>query len=121
MAPLALLAGCGLGGPAYQPPPADAAVVSMGFVNFDPEEITVPAGTTVEWRNTSPVAHTVTADPDRVRDPAHVELPAGAERFDSGRLPAGQVFRHTFTVPGTYRYVCVPHESEGMLGTVIVT
>jgi plastocyanin len=32
----------------------------------------------------------------------------------------GDEFRHTFTVPGEYRYVCVPHDMVGMVGTVIV-
>lgn len=29
-------------------------------------------------------------------------------------------FEHTFAVPGTYRYFCIPHEGAKMQGTVIV-
>jgi plastocyanin len=29
--------------------------------------------------------------------------------------------RHTFDVPGTYQYFCIPHEMAGMTGTVVVT
>jgi plastocyanin len=36
-------------------------------------------------------------------------------------MAPGAVFEHTFRVAGTYRYICVPHELAGMIGTVIVT
>jgi plastocyanin len=32
----------------------------------------------------------------------------------------GNTYQHTFTVPGTYRYFCQPHESNGMVGEVVV-
>lgn len=32
----------------------------------------------------------------------------------------GGKFTKTFDVPGEYYYFCIPHESLGMLGTVIV-
>ncbi len=119
--PLALAA-CGVGGPAYQPPGPDvAATVDMTpGLAFSPAEIRIRTGDTVAWRNQTVFAHTVTVDPRLASDPAHVSLPEGAEPFDSATVPAGQVFRHTFTVAGTYRYVCRPHESLNMLGTVIV-
>jgi plastocyanin len=33
---------------------------------------------------------------------------------------SGQTFTKTFDQPGVYRYVCTPHERNGMIGTVIV-
>ena len=38
-------------------------------------------------------------------------------------VPTGEVktFDYTFTLPGTYRYTCVPHEKDGMNGEVVVT
>ena len=119
---LLAFAACGLGGPAYEAPsPGVAAVVEMtNGLSFSPAEITLPVGGTVEWQNTSFFTHTVTADPKRARDPAHVSLPPGAEPFDSGEIPAGEVFQRSFTTPGTYRYFCIPHEGQGMLGTIIV-
>ena len=45
----------------------------------------------------------------------------GAESFDSGNIPAGGVYKQTFTVPGTYKYFCDPHHGAGMVGTIIVT
>jgi plastocyanin len=47
-------------------------------------------------------------------------VPAGAQPFDSGELGRGQVFRHTFTVPGTYHYICQPHDWLSMAGVVDV-
>ncbi len=49
-----------------------------------------------------------------------VALPVGAKPFNSGNLKPGQAYRHTFTVPGRYRYFCVPHEGAGMIGEVVV-
>ena len=116
------LSGCGLGGPAYRAPPAGvAATVDMTIgLKYAPPAVTIYAGQTVEWRNQSPFHHTVTNDPadaERARDAA---LPAGAQPFNSGYIDPGQVFRHTFTVPGTYRYFCDPHEGQGMVGTIYV-
>ncbi len=119
-----LLASCGTSGPAYDEgvPAGVAAVVDMtSTFAFSPASVTVAAGDTVEWRNTAVMKHTVTADPKLANDPAHVSLPDGAETFNSGDVPPGQIYRHTFDVPGQYDYVCLPHEFLGMLGTVFVT
>lgn len=116
------LSGCGLGGPAYQPPPpaVDAVVDMTTTLNFAPGAVTISAGQTVEWRNRSIMDHTVTADPRVAKNPANIQLPAGAQPFNSGHVKPGQVYRRTFTVPGLYRYVCLPHEGQGMVGTVRV-
>ena len=89
-------------------------------LRFVPTEITINAGDTVEWRNNGYIPHTVTADPRRAPSSRNVELPDGAEAFDSGWVMRGQWFRYTFSEPGVYRYVCLPHERAGMLGTLIV-
>lgn len=117
------LSGCGLGGPAYdRPPPSVDAVVGMTTsLDFTPEDLTIVAGQTVEWRNTSIIDHTVTADPSLAKNPANVALPQGAEPSNSGDIDPGGVYRRTFTVPGTYRYFCIPHERQGMVATLRVT
>ncbi len=89
-------------------------------LRFTPTEITIKAGDTVEWRNIGFVPHTVTADPGRAPSSRNIELPEGASAFDSGWVTSGQSFRYTFSEPGVYRYVCLPHERSLMLGTVIV-
>lgn len=98
-----------------------AVVVNMTFgLKFDPAEVRIRAGQTVEWRNKAFFPHTVTFDPAQAEDASHVALPDGVAPFDSGSIGGGQSWRHTFTTPGTYRYICKPHEGHEMLGTVIV-
>ena len=98
-----------------------AATVRMTQdMTFEPAAVTVQAGSTVLWENTSGMPHTVTADPAQARNPQHVELPEGAEPFDSGLIQPGETYSQTFTVPGRYTYFCIPHESAGMVGTVVV-
>ena len=53
-------------------------------------------------------------------DAKDVSLPAVGEPFDSGKIKPGGSDSHAFTVPGTYKYVCLPHEDMGMLGQIIV-
>jgi plastocyanin len=115
------LAGCGAGGPAHGPPDARAAaVVDMGFESFTPATVTIKAGQLVEWRNTSPIAHSVSFDPQTAMKAGDASLPSGVQAFASGDIAAGDVYVHTFDTPGTYRYFCTHHEGGGMLGTVIV-
>jgi plastocyanin len=119
---LGMLTACGFDGPAYGPPPTDvAAVVEMtsGF-RFIDTDITIKAGDTVEWRNRSLQAHTVTTDPVQVREPRLIGVPEGAKVFDSGPVWPGDIYRRTFTAPGIYKYTCVPHERLGMRGTITV-
>jgi plastocyanin len=116
------LYGCGLGGPAHGPAaPNAAAVIDMGIESYSPDKVTIRSGDTVEWRNTSLITHTVTDDPARADNPADVALPSGAASFDSGNIPAGQVYLHTFAASGTYRYFCTHHETDGMVGEIVVT
>lgn len=98
-----------------------AAIVEMNdALEFNPPTITVRVGDTVEWRTVGRHAHTITTDPDRADNPGLIALPQGAEPFHSGPISTRDIFRYTFTIPGQYTYFCVPHEGEGMIGTVIV-
>ena len=87
---------------------------------FSPREVTIKAGESVTWKNSSNDVHTVTDDPSRVKNKENVSLPAGAKAFHSGDIQPGKTWRQTFAVAGTYKYVCLPHEDKGMTGTVIV-
>lgn len=117
---LAALGGCATAG-STTPPPGVAAVISATtLLAFSPAVVQVRAGDTVEWRNASPFGHTVTADPSLAKNAASVRLPRGARPFN-GPLPAGGAYRHKFTRPGTYDYICLPHEGAGMKGRVVVT
>ena len=90
-------------------------------IAFHPATLTVKVGEPVTWRNTGKgMVHTATCDPAKVVDPAHVARPDGSDPWDSGLIERGKSWTHAFTVPGEYRYCCVPHESAGMIGTIVV-
>jgi plastocyanin len=90
---------------AEQPAAANGPVVRAGMRNmaFTPGRIEITAGTTVEWTNNDPLAHTVTS---------------AEGGFDSGLIPSGGSWRRTFSTAGTYNYACTPHPF--MKGVVIV-
>ena len=94
---------------------------------FDPETLTISSGTTVRWVNDSDVGHTVTAYEDEIPTEAAYFASGGFESekaarndVSGGLLASGDTYEQTFDVTGTYEYVCIPHESSGMTGTVIV-
>lgn len=100
---------------------SSSATVKMTDQNkFDPDSVTISKGGTVTWQNASSTVHTATFDPSKVANKQDVSLPSGVQPFDSGLIQAGQSWSHTFTDAGTYHYTCIPHESVGMHGTVIV-
>ncbi len=106
------------GGPSV--PDKEAMVHMTNALTYVPARVTITAGQSVVWMNTSSMIHTVTADPSLAKDPSHVQLPAGARPFNSGDIVPGGTFRHTFDVPGTYVYFCIPHETLGMIGRITV-
>lgn len=88
--------------------------------NFSPSGLTIAKGTEVIWRNSDPTPHTATCDPTKVRNASSVQLPNGATPWDSGVMYVGDTFARTFDVPGTYVYLSVPDEGQGMVGTITV-
>jgi len=80
--------------------------VSMGDNFFQPVGMTVPAGTTVQWRNDGVLPHTVTSDT------------VAARTFDSGILRTGGTYSLTFDAPGSFAYHCDVHPE--MTGAVVV-
>lgn len=78
--------------------------VAIDDAGFSPPTLTIPAGTTVLWRNEGQIVHSL--------------IGADLAFADSTLLEPGQEFRQTFTAPGTYEYACVPHAF--MVGTVTV-
>lgn len=100
--------------------PIGATAKITDLLQFEPKTITIKVGETIQWTNDSLVTHTVTADPSKAAFAKNVLLPPGADVFDSGDLLPDETYLHLFTVPGTYRYFCKPHESTGMSGEIIV-
>ncbi|OYR53986.1 plastocyanin/azurin family copper-binding protein [Halorubrum halodurans] len=109
---------------------ADQYDVGMTATGFVPEAVTVEVGDRVVWENTSVRGHTVTAYEDAIPEAAEYFASGGFESEAAaraawsdefgGRLENGDRFSHTFSVPGRYDYVCIPHETGGMVGAVIV-
>lgn len=102
----------------------DVRAGPRGRLEYDPEELTVSVGDTVVWGFPSE-NHNVCCVP---ADSDLVELPTAAEPFasyDDDSAPfetveSGGTYEHTFETPGTYVYVCTPHEGAGMVGTIEV-
>jgi plastocyanin len=80
---------------------------SSGSFAFSPASLTIKTGTTVTWKNTKAVSHTVTSD--------------DGKSFDSGAanpIAADGTFSSTFTTAGTFAYHCAIHPF--MKATIIV-
>jgi len=78
-------------------------VVVIKQMHFDPPQITVKAGDTVEWKNEDIFSHTVNADDGS---------------FDSGLIDPGHSWQKTFNTAQTLAYHCAPHPN--MKATLIV-
>lgn len=106
--------------PTEPPQEGDVIVEMTPQLTFDPDPVRISSGQAIVWRNVSSFPHTATGDASEARDGSNVVLPEGAEPWNSGVLTGGQEFRRVFTVPGQYRYFCIPHEQQDMVGRIIV-
>jgi plastocyanin len=73
-------------------------------ISYLQPKISIAVGTTVEWTNSDPLLHSVTA---------------ADKSFNSGLIQPGKTYRHTFTKAGTFNFYCMPHPF--MKGTIVVT
>src|SRR5215469_2806777 len=69
-------------------------------LSFEPAQMTIKAGDTIEWQNVGNQLHHVTTDPAAALKKGDVSTPSGAKPFDSGFLKPGETFSETFSVPG---------------------
>ncbi|MBI4148435.1 cupredoxin domain-containing protein [Candidatus Woesearchaeota archaeon] len=76
--------------------------VQISGRHFDPADLTVPAGSTVNWYNQGPADHTVLFEGDK----------------ESPKIKAGSLYSKTFNTPGTYKYKCGIHTE--MKGKIVV-
>lgn len=102
--------------------PTKSATVEMltqdGSYHFAPHVVWVTVGGTVTWTNESGSHSTIAYHPDNDQPQL---VPDGTAAWDSGLLTEqGATFEHTFETEGVYHYYCGPHESLGMIGSVIV-
>jgi plastocyanin len=74
---------------------------------FSPGEVNVAPGTRIRWVNTSTVLHTVT--------------PSDHTEWSEGSIPGqGDTFEAVVNNPGSFDYICVPHQGDGMVGVIVV-
>jgi plastocyanin len=89
------------------PEQPSAATVNVVNNSFQPQSLTVAAGTTVIWQ----------WQPGAVN---HNVAPVGTEPPRSGGLQnAPSTYQHRFDTPGTYSYFCEAH-APGMSGVITV-
>ena len=91
-----------------QPTAAEKLSVKISNFQFEPKELTINAGTIVEWTDVGG-RHTVEADDGS---------------FKSDTLTAGGTFEHRFESPGVYPYYCTFHgdkHGQDMAGIITVT
>jgi halocyanin-like protein len=75
---------------------------------FEPAAIMVDSGTTVVWEWTGAGGgHNVVEEDEAFGD-------------DEVHVEEGHTYEHTFEESGVYRYVCTPHDAQGMRGAVAV-
>lgn len=88
-------------------PSNEVEITLTSNLRFDPDEVTIDAGTTVRWVNGASIFHTITPD--------------GHEEWEEVSMNTeGDEFTHTFNTPGDFPYYCDPHRSAGMTGTITV-
>jgi plastocyanin len=81
---------------------AEDSVVTIDNFTFQPQELTVKAGTTVTWKNHDDIPHTIVS----------------AGKFRSKTMDTDDSFSFTFTAAGDYKYFCSLHPH--MTGTIKV-
>jgi amicyanin len=81
-----------------------AATVSIDNFTFNPQKLTVKAGTTVTWTNKDDIPHGIAA--------------TGNAFTRSNAMDTDNTYSFTFTTPGTYQYFCYIHPH--MTGTIVV-
>ena len=88
-------------------------IVTQEGLTFNPSDITIGAGDTIEWVWTGG-SHTVTSG-------TNLSDPEVGQLFDVPFTSSNQSVTYTFTIVGTQDYFCRPHLSFGMTGSVTVT
>ena len=84
-----------------QTPPA---ALTIDNFTFNPQSLTVKAGTTVTWTNRDDIPHGIASANNAFKK--------------SKALDTDDSFSFTFTTPGTYQYFCYIHPN--MTGKIVV-
>ena len=97
--------------PAATTAAGSTAAVTIHTFNFQPDPITVKAGTKIVFHNDDKILHTVTSGTREAPTP---------ERFGGKLDGAGSHLDVRLDEPGRYPYFCSIHPGEGMTGEIIV-
>jgi plastocyanin len=88
---------------------------------FQPKQLTVKPGDTIEWINNKVPPHNVVFD--SAKNPAHDKALATALSHTKLLLNPGQKQTTTFPADapaGDYTFYCQPHRGAGMVGKITV-
>ncbi len=85
------------------PAGAEEVQVKIDNFTFNPQKLTVKAGTTVTWYNEDDIPHAIAAT---------------GKGFKSKALDTDDKYSFTFTTPGVYEYFCSIHPH--MTGSIVV-
>jgi plastocyanin len=102
---------------------------------FEPSSLTVAPGDTVVFENVGSVGHSVTAYEENIPEGAGYWASGGFDSedaarsayspsggiADTGNVPGGESWSHTFETEGVHEYFCIPHEGAGMVGQIEVS
>ncbi len=89
--------------------------------HFDPGSVKIPVGDSIVWQNKDVLPHTATCDPSKVTQQSDVQLPNGAQPWNSGTIQPGQTWSYQFNTRGTFVYFSIDDEQNNFIGTVVVT
>jgi amicyanin len=79
------------------------SAVAIDNFTFNPQQLTIKAGTTVTWTNKDDIPHAIAAV---------------NRQFKSKAWDTDDAYSFTFATPGTYEYFCSLHPH--MTGTIVV-
>lgn len=98
-------AGCAINGLSVSFPVSGRHLIEVLDFAFEPRELTVTAGDTVEFFWTGAIPHTTTSD-----------ATSGIDTWDSGLLGQGANFEVVIHDPGLHPFYCIPHGAPGGVG-----
>ena len=82
---------------------SQTSAIAIDNFTFNPQTVTVKAGTTITWTNKDDIPHAVAAV---------------GKQFKSKVMDTDNSYSFTFTTPGSYAYFCSLHPH--MTGTIVV-
>ena len=85
-------------------------IINVSNFAFTPQNENAETGDTIKWVWVSGF-HTTTSS----------NIPTGAAAWDALIDPSNLTFIYVPQMTGTYNYVCTPHASMGMVGTLTIT